>query len=87
VLTRVGSHNTYVARRSRPLTTRAQDRIYHGGIPCSIKRLVVGLHAPEHVQDGEEQVQDVEVQPNRRPDVLVVGVALDQVLGVVQDEA
>nr|ACR35686.1 unknown [Zea mays] len=20
------------------LTTRAQDRIYHGGIPCSIKR-------------------------------------------------
>lgn len=50
-------------------------------------RLVVGLHAPEHVQDGEEQVQDVEVQPNRRPDVLVVGVALDQVLGVVQDEA
>lgn len=49
--------------------------------------LVVGLHAPEHVQDGKEQVQDVKVEPNGCPDVLIIAVAPDQVLGVIQNEA
>ena len=41
----------------------------------------------EHLKDGEEQIEDVKVKLNRRPDVLVISVALDQVLGVVDDEA
>jgi len=41
----------------------------------------------EHLEDGEEQVEDVEVKLHRRPDVLVICVTLYQVLGVVDDEA
>ena len=41
----------------------------------------------EHLKDGEEQIEDVEVKLNRGPDVLVIRVTLYQVLGVVDDEA
>jgi hypothetical protein len=49
--------------------------------------LVIRLHAPENVQDCKEQVEDVKVKPNRRPDVLVIGVALNQALCVIENEA
>lgn len=39
----------------------------------------------QHPQNGKEQVENVEVKGDRRPDVLVVCEALDQVLSVVND--
>lgn len=48
--------------------------------------LVITLHAPDHVQDIKEQVEDVKVELNRGPNVVVISVALYQVLCVIDDE-
>lgn len=39
--------------------------------------LIIRLHAPEHVEEREEEVEDVKVKNDGGPDVLVVGVALN----------
>jgi hypothetical protein len=49
--------------------------------------LVIRLHASENVQDCKEQVEDIKVKPNRCPDVLVIGVAFNQALSVIENEA
>lgn len=48
-----------------------------------IHTLPVGLHAPQNVQDGKEQVQNVQIENNGRPDVLVVSEAFNQIVCVI----
>lgn len=45
--------------------------------------LVVSL--PQHPQNGKEQVEDVQIQSDGCPNVLIIGKALDQVLGVINN--
>jgi hypothetical protein len=52
---------------------------------CQIEQ-VSSVAAFEHGEDGDEEVDDVEVELDGRGHVPVVGVALDEVVGVVDDE-
>ena len=70
----------------------SKDSIKDGTCPRWHKVLVVQMDPLvvillEHLKDGEEQIEDVEVKLNRRPDVLVIRVTFYQVLSVVDDEA
>lgn len=45
--------------------------------------LIVAL--PQQAQDGEEQVEDIEVESNRSPNVFVISESFYQVIGVIND--
>lgn len=56
--------------------------------PSSTRRrgaVLVAVAPAQDLEDVQEQVEDVEVQPHGRPHVLVHGVALDEVERVVDD--
>lgn len=42
--------------------------------------------AVENVQQGREEVDNVQIQSDGRHNVLIVRVALDQIVGVIDDE-
>lgn len=44
-------------------------------------QLIVGLS--HHPQNGKEQVQNVQIKSNGSPNVLIIGEALDEVVGVI----
>ncbi|KAG0451041.1 hypothetical protein HPP92_026608 [Vanilla planifolia] len=46
---------------------------------------ILSFRNPKEHEQGKEQVDDVEIQSNGGPRVFVVGVPLDQVVGVVDD--
>lgn len=49
--------------------------------------LVIRLHTAQDFEDLEEKVEDVEVKHDRSPDVLIIRVALDQCLSVINNKA
>ena len=68
---------SYRLRKLQRFSTAADPHAYN----------VLGIRRAQAADDGHEDVDGVEVQGDGRHDVLVVGVPLDQVVGVVDDEA
>lgn len=49
------------------------------------ERPFLAIGRPENIDKAEEEVENIKIQRNRSPYVLVVAEALDQVAGVIYD--
>lgn len=50
-----------------------------GGVANSV------ISLPKHPQNGKEQVEDIEIQSDRGPDILIISKPLDQVVCVIHN--